>query len=220
MTASTTDNALRVEGLRVSYHTSGGDVVAADGISFHLARGERFGLVGESGSGKTTTAMALMRLIRPPGRIESGRVFLGEEELLGLTEEEMRRVRFSRVSLIPQAAMNALNPVMRVGQQIVDTIAAHEETVDRSGLEDRVANLLASVDLDPTAAAAYPHELSGGMKQRVCMAMAVALSPQVIIADEPTSALDVVVQKRVMETMRQVQQRLGAALVLVGHDMG
>ena len=220
MTVSNGNTVLRVEGLRVSYQTTAGSVVAADGIDFELERGARLGLVGESGSGKTTTAMALMRLIRSPGRIDAGHVWLDDRDLLQLTAEEMRRVRFSRISLIPQAAMNALNPVMRVGQQIVDTIAAHEKVEDRNGLARRVEGLLQSVDLAPDTARAYPHELSGGMKQRVCMAMAVALNPQVIIADEPTSALDVVVQKRVMETLRRVQQELGAALVLVGHDMG
>ena len=212
--------ALRVEDLRVSYRTGRGPVLAADGVGFSIGRGECLGLVGESGSGKSTTAMALMRLIRPPGRIESGRVWLGGQELLGLSEEEMRQVRFARVSLIPQGAMNALNPVMRTGDQIADTITAHEGGLSRAGLEGRVAELLAMVELEPAAARAYPHELSGGMKQRVCMAMAVALGPEVIIADEPTSALDVVVQKRVMETLRQLQEELDAALLLVGHDMG
>ena len=212
--------ALRVEDLRVSYRTGRGPVLAADGVGFSIGPGECLGLVGESGSGKSTTAMALMRLIRPPGRIESGRVWLGGQELLGLSGEEMRKVRFARVSLIPQGAMNSLNPVMRTGDQIADTITAHEGGLTRSGLDRRVAELLAMVELEPSAARAFPHELSGGMKQRVCMAMAVALGPEVIIADEPTSALDVVVQKRVMETLRQLQEKLDAALLLVGHDMG
>ena len=212
--------ALQVEDLRVSYRTERGPVLAADGVGFHLEKSQRLGLVGESGSGKSTTAMALMRLIRPPGHIESGRVLLGGQELLGLSEEEMRRVRFARIALIPQGAMNALNPVMRVGAQIADTIEAHEEGAKRSQLGQRIEELLAKVDLDPAVARAYPHELSGGMKQRVCMAMAVALNPEIIIADEPTSALDVVVQKRVMETLEQIQEELGAAMILVGHDMG
>ena len=164
--------------------------------------------------------MALMQLIRPPGRIEGGRVELDELELLSLAEEEMRSVRFSRISLIPQGVMNSLNPVMRVGAQIADTIEAHEERPDREALQERVRRLLALVELDPATARMYPHELSGGMKQRVGMAIAVALRPQVIIADEPTSALDVVVQKRVMDTLFRVQQELDAAVILVGHDMG
>ena len=211
---------LRVQDLRVHYHTSRGPVRAVEGVGFELRSGERLGLVGESGSGKSTTAMALMQLIRPPGRIEGGRVELDELELLSLAEEEMRGVRFSRISLIPQGVMNSLNPVMRVGAQIADTIEAHEERPDREGLQERVRRLLALVELDPATARMYPHELSGGMKQRVGMAIAVALRPQVIIADEPTSALDVVVQKRVMDTLFRVQQELDAAVILVGHDMG
>ena len=211
---------LRVQDLRVHYHTPRGPVRAVEGVGFELRSGERLGLVGESGSGKSTTAMALMQLIRPPGRIEGGRVELDELELLSLAEEEMRGVRFSRISLIPQGVMNSLNPVMRVGAQIADTIEAHEERPDREVLQERVRNLLALVELEPATARMYPHELSGGMKQRVGMAIAVALRPQVIIADEPTSALDVVVQKRVMDTLFRVQQELDAAVILVGHDMG
>ena len=211
---------LRVQDLRVHYHTSRGPVRAVEGVGFELRSGERLGLVGESGSGKSTTAMALMQLIRPPGRIEGGRVELDELELLLLAEEEMRSVRFSRISLIPQGVMNSLNPVMRVGAQIADTIEAHEERPDREALQERVRSLLGLVELDPATARMYPHELSGGMKQRVGMAIAVALRPQVIIADEPTSALDVVVQKRVMDTLFRVQQELDAAVILVGHDMG
>ena len=211
---------LRVEGLRVHYHTERGPVRAVEGIDFELRPGERLGLAGESGSGKSTMAMALMRLIRPPGRIEGGRIHLGELELLTLSEEEMRRVRFARISLIPQGVMNSLNPVMRVGAQIADTIQAHEERPTREELEERVSSLLTLVELEPDTARMHPHELSGGMKQRVGMAIAVALRPEVIIADEPTSALDVVVQKRVMDTLFNVQQELGAAVILVGHDMG
>lgn len=211
---------LRVQDLRVHYHTPRGPVRAVEGVEFELRSGERLGLAGESGSGKSTTALALMRLIRPPGRIEAGRINLGELELLALSEEELRGVRFSRISLIPQGVMNSLNPVMRVGAQIADTIAAHEERPDRAALQERVKSLLALVELDPATARMYPHELSGGMKQRIGMAMAVALRPEVIIADEPTSALDVVVQKRVMDTLFRLQQELDAAVILVGHDMG
>ena len=211
---------LRVQDLRVHYHTPRGPVRAVEGVEFELRSGERLGLAGESGSGKSTTALALMRLIRPPGRIEAGRINLGELELLALSEEELRDVRFSRISLIPQGVMNSLNPVMRVGAQIADTIAAHEERPDRAALQERVKSLLALVELDPATARMYPHELSGGMKQRIGMAMAVALRPEVIIADEPTSALDVVVQKRVMDTLFRLQQELDAAVILVGHDMG
>ncbi len=211
---------LRVEGLRVHYHTERGPVRAVEGIDFELRPGERLGLVGESGSGKSTMAMALMRLIRPPGHIEGGRIHLGELELLTLSEEEMRCVRFARISLIPQGVMNSFNPVMRVGAQISDTIEAHELRSTPEELEERVRNLLTLVELDAATARMYLHELSGGMKQRVGMAIAVALRPEVIIADEPTSALDVVIQKRVMDTLFRVQQELDAAVIFVGHDMG
>ncbi len=211
---------LRVEGLRVHYHTERGPVRAVEGIDFELRPGERLGLVGESGSGKSTMAMALMRLIRPPGHIEGGRIHLGELELLTLSEEEMRCVRFARISLIPQGVMNSFNPVMRVGAQISDTIEAHELRSTPEELEERVRSLLTLVELDAATAHMYPHELSGGMKQRVGMAIAVALRPEVIIADEPTSALDVVIQKRVMDTLFRVQQELDAAVIFVGHDMG
>lgn len=211
---------LRVQNLRVHYHTPRGPVRAVEGVEFELRAGERLGLVGESGSGKSTMALALMRLIRPPGRIEAGRVQLGELELLALSEEELRGVRFSRISLIPQGVMNALNPVLRVGAQIADTIEAHEARPDRDALQERVNSLLAQVELAPATVRMYPHELSGGMKQRIGMAMAVALRPEVIIADEPTSALDVVVQKRVMDTLFRLQQELDAAVILVGHDVG
>lgn len=214
------DEVLRVRDLRVHYHTGAGVVRAVDGVSFGLSEGRRLGLVGESGSGKSTTALALMRLLDPAGRIEGGEILLGDVDLTLLSEEQMRRLRFSQVSLIPQGAMNSLNPVMRIREQFVDTMAAHGQRPAGREAERRVDALLARVGLRRQAARMYPHELSGGMKQRVCIALAITLRPKLIIADEPTSALDVVVQRQVMETLGQVQSDLGAAVVLVGHDMG
>jgi peptide/nickel transport system ATP-binding protein len=211
---------LRVEGLHVHYGTARGRVKAVNGVSFDLHSGERLGLVGESGSGKTTTAYAIMRLIKPPGSIAAGAVYLGGENLLALPDDAMRRVRSQRISMIPQGAMNSLNPVMRIGEQIADIFAAHGSTLSAGELRRRIGNLLDWVGLKPEVAAMYPHELSGGMKQRVCIAMGIALRPQVIIADEPTSALDVVVQRMVMATLDRVQKDLNASLILVGHDMG
>lgn len=212
---------LDVRELRVSYQTADGPVRAVNGVTFFLRPGERFGLVGESGSGKTTTALSLMRLLQESAVIEGGEVLLDGVDLLQLSEQDMRLARFADIALIPQGAMNSLNPMMRIGEQLRDTIRAH-----RSGLasgmsvDARIREVLESVELDATVTNAYPHELSGGMKQRVCIAMAILLHPKVIIADEPTSALDVVVQRQVMETLRQVQQHLGASVILVGHDMG
>jgi oligopeptide/dipeptide ABC transporter ATP-binding protein len=214
---------LRVSDLRVYYHTPGGAVRAVDGVTFSLARGQRLGLVGESGSGKSTIALALMRLIRPPGRIEGGQILLGETDLLRLSDDQMRRTRFARISLVPQGAMNSLNPVMRIKHQITDAIVAHagpHGRLSQRELADRVSELMGLVGLRREVPEMYAHELSGGMKQRVCIAMAICLRPEVIVADEPTSALDVVVQRQVMETLESVQERLGASVILVGHDMG
>lgn len=212
---------LEVRDLRVHYHTPVGAVRAADGVNFILRPRERLGLVGESGSGKSTTALAIMRMIKQPGRIEGGEVLLDGQDLLTLSEEEMRRMRFASVSLIPQGAMNSLNPVMRVSDQIEDIIAAHGQGQSQKATAEHIAGLLRHVGLSPQVAQMFPHELSGGMKQRVCIAMAISLRPRVIIADEPTSALDVVVQRQVMETLHRVQEELGeTAVILVGHDMG
>jgi oligopeptide/dipeptide ABC transporter ATP-binding protein len=224
-----TSTALRVEDLRVQFHTPRGVVRAVDGVTFDLAPGERLGLVGESGSGKSTIALALLRMIKPPGRIASGRIVLGEEDLTALPDDAMRRIRMARIALVPQGAMNSLNPVTRIKRQLMDTMKAHgaDGQTDRrtdgqtpSGLQGRVEELLDSVGLRREVAERYPHELSGGMKQRVCIAIAIALRPSVIIADEPTSALDVVVQRQIMQTLGAVQDRLGAAVILIGHDMG
>jgi peptide/nickel transport system ATP-binding protein len=207
---------LSVEGLSVAFATPRGLARAVDGVSFALGAGERLGLVGESGSGKTTTALALMRLLKPPARIEAGRVLLDGIDLLAAPEAELRRLRAARIALVPQGAMNALNPVLTCGAQFADMFAAH----GAPGGPARIAELLRSVGLAPGVADLFPHQLSGGMKQRVCIALAMALGPSVIVADEPTSALDVVVQKQVMTTLVRAQRALGAAIVMVGHDMG
>lgn len=217
---SVSEPLLQVRDLRVHYHTDRGVVKAVDGVSFDLRPGERLGLVGESGSGKSTMALALMRMIKPPGRIAGGQMMLDGVDLTGLSEEQMRRARADSISMIPQGAMNSLNPVMRIGDQVIDTIEAHSKDRSKAALEARVYEALESVGLQRAVARMYPHELSGGMKQRVCIAIAVALRPKVIIADEPTSALDVVVQRQVMETIERIQEELGIAVILIGHDMG
>ena len=211
---------LEVRDLRVYYHTRHGPVKAVDGVSFSVAEGERLGLVGESGSGKSTTGLAILRLIKPPGRIEQGEVRLGTTDVLRLSEPEMRRTRLAALALVAQGAMNSLNPVMRVGDQIIDALQDHGVHASRNEFANRVAQLFERVGLQREDANRYPHELSGGMKQRVCIALAISLQPKVIIADEPTSALDVVVQRQVMDTLTDVQTELGAAVILIGHDMG
>jgi oligopeptide/dipeptide ABC transporter ATP-binding protein len=211
---------LEVRDLVVHYHTSRGAVQAVNGVSFDIREGERLGLVGESGSGKSTIALALLRLIRPPGRIEGGEMLLDGVDLLSLYEEEMRQVRLAKVALVAQGAMNSLNPVLRVKEQIRDGLHDHGIQLSSRAMDARIAELLNSVGLRREVANRFPHELSGGMKQRVCIAIAISLRPKLIIADEPTSALDVVVQRQVMDTLLAVQEDLGAAIILIGHDMG
>jgi peptide/nickel transport system ATP-binding protein len=211
---------LQVTDLRVYYFTRRGPVKAVDGVSFDLEAGERFGLIGESGSGKSTIALSLMRLIKPPGRIESGEVLLDGVDVMALPEQRMKSLRLAEIALISQGAMNSLNPVMRVKHQLVDGLQSHGTKMSKQEWDDRVSELLEWVGLQPEVADMYPHQLSGGMKQRVCIAIAISLLPRVIIADEPTSALDVVVQRQVMETLRRVQEDLGASVILIGHDMG
>jgi oligopeptide/dipeptide ABC transporter ATP-binding protein len=211
---------LQVTDLQVSYYTDAGRARALDGVSLELHEGEKLGLVGESGSGKSTMALAMMRMIKPPGRIEGGYVFVGDINLTALSDEEMLRARLSKIAYIPQGAMNSLNPVLRIGRQMMDAIKAHDPKAARPDIEDRCLEALESVDLKPDVFKMYAHELSGGMKQRVCIAIGILLKPQVIIADEPTSALDVVTQRQVMETIDRVQDQIGAAVILIGHDMG
>lgn len=211
---------LRVEGLRVAYDHPLGPVRAVDGVSFSLCPGERFGLAGESGSGKSTMALAILRMVKPPGRIEAGEVWLDDIAVSGLGDDAMRRLRLAGIAMVPQGSMNSLNPVARIRDQIRDALVDHGERLSRRETGRRVRSLLAQVGLSPQTADKYPHELSGGMKQRACIAVAISLRPRVIIADEPTSALDVVVQRQVMDTLGRVQAELGAAVILIGHDMG
>jgi peptide/nickel transport system ATP-binding protein len=217
---STQKPILRVENLDVQYYTDAGVIYANNSVSFELKPKERLGLVGESGSGKSTMALALMSMIHPPGKVAGGRMVLGDTDLLQLTEEQMRLVRGSEISMIPQGAMNSLNPVMRVRDQLMDTMEDHELNLTGAQMDKMIKDVLRAVELDPRVASMYPHELSGGMKQRVCIAIAIIMTPKVIIADEPTSALDVVTQRQVMQTIGRIQNEMGSAVILIGHDMG
>jgi oligopeptide/dipeptide ABC transporter ATP-binding protein len=217
---ATRDTVLNVRDLRVHYATPLGDVIAVNGISFDVRKGEILGLVGESGCGKTTTAMAVLRLVQPPGRVVSGQVSLNGTNLLALNEHQLRQVRWREIALIPQGAMNSLNPVMRVRDQLADAVTSHEGRQPARLLKERILESLNTVGLPSRVYELFPHELSGGMKQRVCIAMAVILNPSLIIADEPTSALDVVVQRLVAQTLIDVKERLNVSMILIGHDMG
>lgn len=211
---------LLVRDLKVDYATTTRLIHAVRGVSFDVAPAERVALVGESGSGKTTTALALMQMIEAPGRIAGGTARLQDIDLLALRGREVRAARLDRVAYIPQGAMNALNPVLRLREQILDGLADHGRRPDRAEGDAIVAGALTGVGLDPALARAYPNELSGGMKQRACIAISLALKPDLIIADEPTSALDVITQKQVMATLIAAQEAMGCGLLLIGHDMG
>lgn len=212
------DPVLKVQNLNIDYGGPNGVFHAVKGVSFELNRGERYGLVGESGSGKTTTILALMRMLRG-GLVSGGSMLLNGRDLGALSASEFRKLRFSEMSLVPQGAMSSLNPVIRIGEQMADIFEDHGI---RHGTRERrnvIGNLLQQVGLPPDVQVRYPHELSGGMKQRVCIAMAIALRPSLILADEPTSALDVMVQQQVLGTLGRVQREIGAAIILIGHDM-
>ncbi len=218
--SSAQDNAaLAVRDLHVHYFTPRGAIIAANSVTLSVRKGEILGLVGESGCGKTTVAMAILQVVQPPGRIVQGEIRIQDRDLVGLSAKELRQVHWRELALVPQGAMNSLNPVTSIREQMADAILAHER-VGRIELERRILTLLHDVGLPDRVIGMYPHELSGGMKQRVCIAMSIALNPQVIIADEPTSALDVVVQRVVAQTLLEVKERLGVSMVMISHDMG
>jgi peptide/nickel transport system ATP-binding protein len=191
---------------------------AVDGVSLAIGQGEILGLAGESGCGKTTLGNAIMQVLRPPARLAGGEVLFAGENLVGRSAEELRRFRWRTVSMVFQSAMNSLNPVMRVGDQFLDMMRAHERISRRDAL-DRAAELLDLVGIDSRRLRAYPHELSGGMRQRVIIGMALALRPELVIMDEPTTALDVVVQREILQQIQELQRELGFAVLFITHDL-
>ncbi|MEP6811910.1 MAG: ABC transporter ATP-binding protein [Actinomycetota bacterium] len=208
------ETLLEARALTVAYD----DVVAVDGIDFSIRAGEIVGLAGESGCGKTTVANALMQILRPPARVTAGRILFRGDDVTAQSAEQRRRYRWRNVSMVFQSAMNALNPVMRVGDQFVDMMRAHERVSKRQALL-RAGELLDLVGIDARRVRAYPHELSGGMRQRVIVAMALALRPELVIMDEPTTALDVVVQREILQQVRDLQRELGFAVLFITHDL-
>ncbi len=209
---------LEVNDLKVYYTIRGSQVRAVDGVSFHIDAGEYFGLVGESGSGKTTLARAILRLLPSNCRIVAGSVCLNGRDLTHLSDRELRHVRWREIAFVPQSAMNSLDPVVRVGDQIAEAIRAHEK-VNKAAALSRAADLFGMVGLDAHRLRDFPHQFSGGMRQRVLIAMALALTPDLIVADEPTTALDVIVKDQILHRMDQVQKQLGKSLLLVTHDI-
>jgi peptide/nickel transport system ATP-binding protein len=213
---------LQVEGLRTLFFTRQGLVRAVDELSFHVGRGEVLAIVGESGCGKSMTALSVMRLIpSPPGRIDAGRVLLEGRDLLALDEEAMRKVRGNEISMIFQEPMTSLNPVLTVGDQIAEAVRLHQNVTHAQAWE-RAVEMLAQVRIpEPVQRAKeYPHQLSGGMRQRAMIAMALACNPKVLIADEPTTALDVTIQAQILDLILKLQQERGTAVILITHDLG
>ncbi|MFK7898361.1 MAG: ABC transporter ATP-binding protein [Myxococcota bacterium] len=212
---------LQVRNLRTAFPSSNGPLPVVDDVSFDLSRGEVLALVGESGSGKSMTAFSTLRLVPKPGRVVSGQVLLDGVDLLGLSVGEMRKIRGARISMIFQEPMTCLNPVVQVGRQVVEAIQLHED-MPTADARARTRELFAEVGIpDPEARLdAYPHQLSGGLKQRVMIAMALSTRPEMLIADEPTTALDVTVQAQILTLLRDLHRERNAAIVLITHDLG
>ncbi len=209
---------LEVKDLKVQFTTPDGDVRAVDGVTFDLDQGESLGLAGESGCGKTTAALSIMRLLPRNGRIVSGSIKYQGYDLVKLTPPQLRSIRWAHISIIFQGAMNALNPVKRVGAQIAEPIKLHEK-VDDEVANKRVGELLELVGIHKDRATEYPHEFSGGMRQRVMIAMALACNPKLVIADEPVTALDVMIQAQILELLERLKRELGLSMILISHDL-
>lgn len=215
---------LQICDLAVDYGTGAGALHAVADVSLDLCRGEMLGIAGESGSGKSTLAYAVTRLLRPPGQIVRGQVRYRPHsgpavDVLALSDDELRRFRWAELAIVFQSAMNALNPVLSVQAQLDDVLRAHRPQLTRAQLRARIVELLRLVGLPADRARAYPHELSGGMRQRVVIAMALALDPEIVIMDEPTTALDVVIQRQILSEIRALRERLGFSVVFITHDL-
>ena len=216
------DVVLEVEDLRTYFQTRYGTVKAVDGVSFQLRRGEILGIVGESGSGKTVTMLSLMRLIQtPPGRILSGKIILDGEDLLGLSEGAMTRVRGNKIALILQDPLNSLNPVLTIGDQVAESIRIHQRP-QRASILGKVLDVLRRVNIPAaeTRVRDFPHQMSGGMRQRVVGAIGISCQPMVLIADEPTTSLDVTIQAQYLKLLKELQQESDLALIFITHDFG
>ena len=211
---------LEVVDLKTYYKTLSGYVKAVDGVSFEVEKGQATGLVGESGCGKTTTALAVMRILPQGGKIVSGTILFKGTDIVGLDDETLREdIRWKEISLVFQGAMNALNPVYKISDQICEAIVTHEKNVSKQEALERARKLLELVGVDPSRLDNYPHEFSGGMRQRAMIAMALASNPSLLIADEPATALDVIVAAQVLKLMKELKERLGLGMILITHDL-
>jgi peptide/nickel transport system ATP-binding protein len=214
----TAQTLIEIEDLVVDYPLPRGVARAVDHVSLSIDAGEMVGLAGESGCGKSTVAQAILRVLRPPGEISGGRILFQGTDIASLRPQELRKFRWRNVSLVFQSAMNSLNPVMRIGDQFVDMMQAHQRVRKATALS-RAGELLERVGIDRDRVRAYPHELSGGMRQRVIIAMALALNPELIVLDEPTTALDVVVQREILEQLAALKRDFGFAVLFITHDL-
>ena len=215
-----TENLLDIKDLVIRYETSDGVVYAVNGVNLQIKKGTTLGLVGETGAGKTTVAKGIMRIIpNPPGRIVSGEILFEGENLLAKDESEMRKIRGNEISMIFQDPMTSLNPVMTVGDQIAEVIAIHQN-LDKKGAKEKAKEMLEMVGIPAEREGEYPHQFSGGMKQRVVIAIALACNPQLLIADEPTTALDVTIQAQVLDMMTSLKDKMDTSMLLITHDLG
>ncbi|OUW91939.1 MAG: dipeptide/oligopeptide/nickel ABC transporter ATP-binding protein [Gammaproteobacteria bacterium TMED234] len=213
------ENILTVENLNMHYETLDGDVAAVKDVSFNIKKGESFGLVGESGCGKTSVAMSLVQLQADNAKISSGSIKLDGKELIGLSENELRSVRWNGISIVFQGAMNAWNPVIKIGEQIREAIREHYPDNTKKQNLEKIKELFDIVGLDESIIERFPHELSGGMKQRAVIALSLSCDPKLVIADEPTTALDVVIQDQILNEIKKVQELLGLSLIYISHDI-
>ena len=213
---------LSISGLRTVFRTAGGDVAAVDGVDLAVARGRTLGIVGESGCGKSVLSLSVMRLVPSPGRVAAGQIMFDGQNLLDLPLARMRDIRGNRIAMIFQEPMTSLNPVFTVGDQITEAMRAHDRTASGAALRSRAIEALQRVRIPVPARRfdEYPHQMSGGMRQRVMIAMALACEPDLLIADEPTTALDVTVQAQILDLLRELQQQSGMAIILITHDLG
>jgi len=210
---------LEVQDLKTYYYTLRGPVKAVDGVSFQVEKGKALGLAGESGCGKTTVALSILKILPPGGKIVGGKILFGGKDLVNLKDKQMREIRWKGISIVFQGAMNALNPLFKVGDQIVEAIRFHEPKVKKKQAWERTEKLFETVGLEPSRAKNYPHEYSGGMRQRGLIAMALACNPELLIADEPGTALDVIVEAQVLKLMSELKDKLNLGMILITHDL-
>ena len=212
---------LRIEDLEIRYETDDGVAYALNGVSLHVKEGETLGLVGETGAGKTTLAKGILRLIQtPPGKIVNGKVYFDGKDILAMSDHDLHQVRGNAISMVFQDPMTSLNPVMTVGEQIEEVIAVHNSNLSKEEIRERAIAMLRRVGISADRIDEYPHQFSGGMKQRVIIAIALACNPKLLLADEPTTALDVTIQAQVLDMIRKLKTEMNTAMILISHDLG